>query len=124
MVWVSPVSHWEARQPQQSGCYWLRFSSFLGKLTYFYIPARKFGLYHFHKLVDIEEIAEQLLYKNTRGEGRRSQGAAGFKGCRTAVTLSCPLCPANVLPTLRPNGPAPTSGLSVSCVSSQNLSRS
>lgn len=28
----------------------------LGKLAYLYIPARKFGLYHFHNEVDSEEV--------------------------------------------------------------------
>ena len=28
------VSHWEAQKPQQSGCYWICFKSFLVKLMF------------------------------------------------------------------------------------------
>lgn len=93
----------ETQKPQQSSCCWICFKIFLQRLTYFYFPAWKFGLYCFHELAGSEETTRLLA---RRDYGSRRQQAAGDSGCIMTFSSFWPPCPAYVLPSLWPNGAA------------------
>ena len=80
MVRASPVSHWEAEKPQQSGCCSTRFKGFLGTLM--------FDTFQLGSLVSTISKSQQIqTILPDKDDGCRRQPAAGDNACIVALQL-------------------------------------
>ena len=80
MAQASPVSHWQAEKPRQSGCCWTRFKGFWGKLM--------FDTFQLGSLVSTISKSQQIqTILPDKDDGCRRQPAAGDNGCIVALQL-------------------------------------